>query len=334
LPGRSKVLPTEVDITTQLTRDISINCPLISAPMDTVTEATLAIALAQEGGIGIIHRNLPPERQRKMVDQVKRSVSAMIPDPITMDPDQTLSTALRLMGKYKIKGIPITKKNKLVGILTNRDLRTAKKHSTPIYDLMTKENLITLPEGSSMATAKKLLNNNRIEKLPVVDKKGNLRGLITLKDVEKNAQFPNSTKDSKGRLIVGAALGVTQNPIEHIEDLIRVGLDVLVIDSAHGHSEKVLKTIREIKKTFPKLQLIGGNVATAEGTRDLIKAGVDAVKVGVGPGSICTTRVVSGVGVPQITAISECVKAATKKNIPIISDGGIKLSGDITKAIA
>ena len=334
LPGRSKVLPTDVDIKTRLTQEISINCPLISAPMDTVTEATLAIALAQEGGIGIIHRNLPPERQRKMVDQVKRSVSAMIPDPITMDPDQTLSTALRLMDKYKIKGIPITKKNKLVGILTNRDLRTAKKHSTPIRDLMTQSNLVTLPEGSSMATAKKLLNKNRIEKLPVIDKKGNLRGLITLKDVEKNARFPNSTKDAKGRLMVGAALGVAQNPIEHVEDLIRVGLDVLVIDSAHGHSEKVLKTIREIKKTFPKLQLIGGNVATAEGTRDLIKAGVDAVKVGVGPGSICTTRVVSGVGVPQITAISECVKAASKKNIPIISDGGIKLSGDITKALA
>ena len=334
LPGHSKVLPTEVSLKTQLTQKISINCPLISAPMDTVTEAALAIALAQEGGIGIIHRNLPPERQRKMVDQVKRSVSAMIPDPITMDPDQTLSTALRLMEKYHITGIPITKKNKLVGILTNRDLRTAQKHSTPIRDVMTKSKLITLPEGSSLKKAKKLLNDNRIEKLPIVDKKGNLRGLITLKDVEKYAQFPNAAKDSKGRLIVGAALGVTQNRMEHIEDLMRVGLDILVIDSAHGHSEKVLKTIREIKKTFPEIQIIGGNVATAEGTRDLIKAGADAVKVGVGPGSICTTRVVTGVGVPQITAIAECVKVASKKNIPIISDGGIKLSGDITKAIA
>ena len=334
LPARSKVLPTEVDIKTQLTRDISINCPLVSAPMDTVTEASLAIALAQEGGIGIIHRNLPPERQRKMVDQVKRSVSAMIPDPITMDPDQTLTTALRLMSKYNITGIPITKKNKLVGILTNRDLRTAQKHSTRIRDVMTKSKLVTLPEGSSLKKAKKLLNDNRIEKLPIVDKTGHLRGLITLKDVEKYAQFPNATKDTKGRLMVGAALGVTQNPIEHIDDLMRVGLDVLVIDSAHGHSEKVLKTILEIKKTFSKLQVIGGNVATAEGTHDLIKVGVDAVKVGVGPGSICTTRVVSGVGVPQITAISECVKAASRKNIPIISDGGIKLSGDITKAIA
>ena len=334
LPNRSKVLPTKVDIKTQLTRKISINCPLISAPMDTVTEATLAIALAQEGGIGIIHRNLPQERQRKMVEQVKRSVSAMIPDPITMDPDQTLSTALRLMKKYNITGIPITKKNKLVGILTNRDLRTAQKHSTSIRDVMTKSKLVTLSEGSSLKKAKKLLNDNRIEKLPIIDKKGCLRGLITLKDVEKYAQFPNATKDTKGRLMVGAALGVTQNPIEHIDDLMRVGLDVLVIDSAHGHSEKVLKTILEIKKTFSKLQVIGGNVATAEGTHDLIKVGVDAVKVGVGPGSICTTRVVSGVGVPQITAISECVKAASRKNIPIISDGGIKLSGDITKAIA
>jgi len=277
LPGHSKVLPTEVSLKTQLTQKISINCPLISAPMDTVTEAALAIALAQEGGIGIIHRNLPPERQRKMVDQVKRSVSAMIPDPITMDPDQTLSTALRLMGKYHITGIPITKKNKLVGILTNRDLRTAQKHSTPIRDVMTKSKLVTLAEGSSLKKAKKLLNDNRIEKLPIVDKKGNLRGLITLKDIEKYAQFPNATKDSKGRLMVGAALGVAQNQMKHIEDLMRVGLDILVIDSAHGHSEKVLKTIREIKKTFPEIQIIGGNVATAEGTSDLIKAGVDAV---------------------------------------------------------
>jgi IMP dehydrogenase len=313
LPGYSKVLPTEVSLKTKLTQKISINCPLVSAPMDTVTEATLAIALAQEGGIGIIHRNLPPERQRKMVDQVKRSVSAMIPDPITMDPDQSLSAALRLMEKYHITGIPITKENRLVGILTNRDLRTAPKHSTPIRDVMTTSNLVTLPEGSSLKKAKKLLNDNRIEKLPIVDKKGDLRGLITLKDVEKYAQFPNATKDSKGRLMVGAALGVAQNRMEYIEDLIRVGLDVLVIDSAHGHSEKVLKTIREIKKAFPKIQIIGGNVATAEGTRDLIKAGVDAVKVGVGPGSICTTRVVTGVGVPQITAISECVKVASKK---------------------
>ena len=334
LPGRSKVLPADVDISTQLTRELSINCPLLSAPMDTVTEANLAIALAQEGGIGIIHRNLPPERQRKMVDQVKRSVSAMIPDPITMEPDQTLSTALRLMSKYHITGIPITKKSKLVGILTNRDLRTAKKHSTPIANLMTKTKLVTLQEGDSLQKAKKLLNDNRIEKLPVVDKKGNLRGLITLKDIEKEARYPNSAKDSNGRLMVGAALGVTQNPMEHIEDLVRVGLDVLVIDSAHGHSERVLNTIRKIKKSFPKLQVIGGNAATGEATRDLIKAGADAVKVGVGPGSICTTRVVSGVGVPQVTAIAECVKVAAKKDIPIISDGGIKLSGDITKAIA
>ena len=334
LPAYSKILPTNVDLSTRLTRKIKLKCPLISAPMDTVTETSLAIALAQEGGIGIIHRNLTPEKQRKMVDKVKRSVSVMIPDPITMGPDQKISEALQVMKKYNITGIPITLKKKLVGILTNRDLRFETNLNKKIKSLMTQEDLVTIPEGTPLAKSKQILHDNRIEKLLVVDKKGNLKGLITIKDIEKAGQFPNAAKDSKGRLLVGAALGVTQNPGKHIEDLVRVGLDVLVIDSAHGHSEKVLSTIREIKKSFPKLQIIGGNVATAERTTALIRAGVDAVKVGIGPGSICTTRVVSGVGVPQISAVSECVKVAKKKNIPIISDGGIKLSGDVTKAIA
>ena len=334
LPAYSKVLPANVDVSTRLTQKIKLKCPLISAPMDTVTETSLAIALAQEGGIGIIHRNLTPERQRKMVDKVKRSVSVMIPDPITLEPDQKISEALQVMKKYNIKGFPITQNKKLVGILTNRDLRFETNLNKKISTLMTKDNLITIPEGTSLAKSKEILHDNRIEKLLVVDKKGNLKGLLTIKDIEKSGRFPNAAKDSKGRLLIGAALGVTQNPAEHIDDLVRVGLDVLVIDSAHGHSEKVLSTIREIKKSFPKLQIIGGNVATAEGTAALIKAGVDAVKVGIGPGSICTTRVVSGVGVPQISAIAECVKVAEKKDIPVISDGGIKLSGDITKAIA
>jgi IMP dehydrogenase len=334
LPAYSKVLPANVDVSTRLTQKIKLKCPLISAPMDTVTETSLAIALAQEGGIGIIHRSLAPEKQRKMVDKVKRSVSVMIPDPITLEPDQKISEALQVMKKYNIKGFPITQNKKLVGILTNRDLRFETDLNKKISTLMTKDNLITIPEGTSLAKSKEILHDNRIEKLLVVDKKGNLKGLLTIKDIEKSGRFPNAAKDSKGRLLIGAALGVTQNPAEHIDDLVRVGLDVIVIDSAHGHSEKVLSTIREIKKSFPKLQIIGGNVATAEGTAALIKAGVDAVKVGIGPGSICTTRVVSGVGVPQISAIAECVKVAEKKNIPIISDGGIKLSGDITKAIA
>ncbi len=286
LPAHSKVLPANVKLSTRLTRKIKLNCPLISAPMDTVTETNLAIALAQEGGIGIIHRSLPPNKQRKMVDKVKRSVSAMIPDPITMDPDQKISEALEVMRKYNIKGIPITQNKKLVGILTNRDLRFESNLNKKIRSLMTKDDLVTIPEGTPLEKSKRILHDNRIEKLLVVDKKGHLKGLITIKDIEKSGQFPDAAKDSKGRLLVGAALGVTQNPVEHIEDLIRVGLDVLVIDSAHGHSEKVLATIREIKKTFPKLELIGGNVATAEGTTELIKAGVDAVKVGIGPGSI------------------------------------------------
>jgi len=333
LPARSRVLPNEVNIATRLTKTIRLGCPLISAPMDTVTETNLAIALAQEGGIGIIHRNLPPDLQRKMVDKVKRSVSAMIPDPITMHPDQNIAEALQEMKKYNISGIPITEGPRLVGILTNRDLRFETNLQKPIRSLMTQD-LVTIREGTPLDKCKEALHEHRIEKLLVVDKKGHLKGLVTIKDIEKAGRYPDASKDSKGRLLVGAALGVAKSPLEHIEALIQVGLDVLVIDSAHGHSEKVLKTIAEIKKSFPKLPVIGGNVATAKGTADLIKAGADAVKVGIGPGSICTTRIVTGVGVPQISAISECVKVAEKANIPIISDGGIKHSGDIAKAIA
>ena len=334
LPGHSTVLPNEVDVSTLLTQKIRLNCPLISSPMDTVTEASLAIALAQEGGIGIIHRNLSPVKQRKMVEKVKRSVSVMIPDPITMQPDQKIHEALDVMEKYNISGIPITQGKKLVGILTNRDLRFETDMEKSIRSLMTKDNLVTIPEGTPLEKSKQLLHDNRIEKLLVVNDEGNLKGLITIKDIEKAGQYPRAAKDAKGRLLAGAALGVAKSPMDHIETLIKVGLDVLVIDSAHGHSEKVLQTIRDIKKNFPDLQVIGGNVVTAEGTLALIKAGADAVKVGVGPGSICTTRIVTGVGVPQITAIAECVKAAAKHGIPVISDGGIKFSGDISKAIA
>jgi IMP dehydrogenase len=334
LPGHSTVLPNEVDVATQLTQKIRLNCPLVSSPMDTVTEASLAIALAQEGGIGIIHRNLTPDLQRKMVEKVKRSVSVMIPDPITMEPDQKIHEALDVMGKYNISGIPITQGKKLVGILTNRDLRFETDMDKSIHSLMTRDNLVTIPEGTPLEKSKQLLHDRRIEKLLVVNGEGTLKGLITIKDIEKAGQYPRAAKDSKGRLLAGAALGVATSPMNHVETLIKVGLDVLVIDSAHGHSEKVLQTIRDIKGNFPDLQVIGGNVATAEGTEALIKAGADAVKVGVGPGSICTTRIVTGVGVPQITAIAECVKAAEKHGIPIISDGGIKFSGDISKAIA
>ncbi|TDJ52655.1 MAG: IMP dehydrogenase [Nitrospina sp.] len=334
LPGYSKVLPADVDLATQLTRKIRLNCPLLSAPMDTVTEADLAIALAQEGGIGIIHRNLTADTQRKMIDRVKRSVSVVIKDPLTLEPDKKLRDALMMMEKYHITGIPIIKKKKLVGILTNRDIRFETKLDQPISQLMTRENLVTIKEGTSLEKSKKLLHDNRIEKLPVVDGKGNLKGLLTLKDILKSTEYPNAAKDAKGRLLVGAALGVSAHYMEHIEDMIGVGLDVLTIDSAHGHSEKVLQTITAIKKTFPRLQVIGGNVATAEGTLALIKAGVDAVKVGIGPGSICTTRVVTGVGVPQVTAVQKCTEAASKKGVPVISDGGIRNSGDITKAIA
>jgi len=335
LPGHSKVLPSEVEIRTRLTRTIRLNCPLVSAPMDTVTESGLAIALAQEGGIGIIHRNLDPKVQRKMVDKVKRATGVVIPDPITMRPGQKIREALEIKKKYNISGIPIVDgdNNRLVGILTNRDLRFETNFNKKVSELMTKK-LVTIAEGTGLDQAKKLLHENRIEKLLVVDKKGNLKGLLTIRDLEQSEKYPNAAKDDQGRLLVGAAIGAAPDPEEHIEALIHVGLDVLVVDSAHGHSEKVLETIRRARKGFPDLQIIGGNVATQEGAEALIKAGVDAVKVGIGPGSICTTRVVTGVGVPQISAVAECVKVADRKGIPVISDGGIRMSGDITKAIA
>ncbi|MFQ5673445.1 MAG: IMP dehydrogenase [Nitrospinales bacterium] len=334
LPGYSAVLPNEVNVATQLTRNIRLNCPLVSSPMDTVTEAELAIALAQEGGIGIIHRNMDPNKQRKHIDRVKRSVSIMIPDPITLEPSQKVGHALQVMKKYNITGIPITNEKKLVGILTNRDLWLENNHDRPISELMTKDNLITIPEGTTIKESKKILHENRIEKLPVVDAKGYLKGLITVKDIEKAGRYPNAAKDSRGRLLVGAALGVGGDYLGPIQSFIDVGLDVLAIDSAHGHSQKVLEAVREIKTCFPKLEVIGGNVATAEGALALIEAGADAIKVGIGPGSICTTRVVSGVGVPQVSAVAECSRVADKNGIPVISDGGIKFSGDITKAIA
>src|SRR3990167_6961143 len=297
VPARSSVLPKEVDISSYLTKKIKLNCPLVSAPMDTVTEAGLAIALAQEGGIGIIHKNLSIEEQVYEVDKVKRAVSGMIVDPITMSPNQNINEALEVMRKYRISGIPITE---------NRDLRFEIDRSKKISELMTKENLVTVPIGTTLEQSKELLHKNRIEKLLVVDREGNLKGLITIKDIEKSRKYPFAANDSVGRLIAGAAVGISADSGERVKALVKAGVNVIVVDTAHGHSEYVLKAIESIKGEYPALQVIGGNVATAEGTEDLIKAGVDAVKVGIGPGSICTTRIVAGVGVPQITAIAEC----------------------------
>ncbi len=333
-PARSAVQPKDVKISTKFTKKIKLNTPLVSAPMDTVTEAALAIALAQEGGIGIIHRNMPIRSQAKEVDKVKRSVSGMIPDPITMGPDQKISEALEVMKKYKISGIPITFNNKLSGILTNRDLRFETNLNKKISELMTKTGLVTVPVGTTLDQSKKILHKNKIEKLLVVDKNRILKGLITIKDIEKSIEYPSASKDKLGRLMVGAAIGVSLDEFDRVGALIKKGVDVLVVDSAHGHSESVLSMIRSIKKKFPKIEIVGGNVATMEGTKDLINAGVDGVKVGIGPGSICSTRVVAGVGVPQLTALAECVRAADKYKVPIIADGGIRYSGDITKAIA
>lgn len=334
IPAESAVLPREVDISTYLTRSIKLNMPLISAAMDTVTEAQTAIAMAREGGIGIIHRNMSIAAQAAEVDKVKKSESGMIVDPITMDPDQKIYEALEIMKKYRISGVPITRHGKLLGILTNRDLRFETQLDQPVSAVMTKENLITAPVGITLEESKKLLHKNRIEKLLVVDEENNLKGLITIKDIEKTIKYPNSCKDNLGRLRVGAAVGITSDRDERVEALLKAGADVIVIDTAHGHSRRVLEAIQEIKKNFPNCQLIAGNVATAEGTEALIKAGADAVKVGVGPGSICTTRVIAGVGVPQITAINDCARVAMRYGIPIIADGGIKFSGDITKALA
>ncbi len=334
LPAESDVVPKDVDTSTILTHSIPLNIPLLSAAMDTVTEANTAITMAREGGIGIIHKNLSIEAQAMEVDKVKKSESGMIRDPITMDPDQKIYEAQEIMRKYRISGVPVTKNGKLVGILTNRDLRFVTQLDEKIATVMTKDKLITVPEGTTLEQSKALLHKNRIEKLLVVDERNNLKGLITIKDIEKIRQYPNACKDDLGRLRVGAAIGPGKDREARAEVLLKAGADVLVIDTAHGHTKDVMEAIRDIKEGFPDCQLIAGNVATEAATEDLIKAGVDAVKVGVGPGSICTTRVIAGIGVPQISAIMASGRAARKYDIPIIADGGIKFSGDITKAIA
>jgi IMP dehydrogenase len=333
-PAWSEVLPAEVETRTCLTRQIALNIPIVSAAMDTVTESHLAIALAQQGGIGIIHRNMTIERQAEEVDRVKRSESGMIVDPITIGPDQSIADAQRLMNRYRISGVPVTKDGRLVGILTNRDLRFENRFDLPISEVMTKENLITVPVGTTLEQAEAILHRHRVEKLLVVDDHYNLKGLITVKDIQKKLKYPISAKDSQGRLRVGAAIGATGDFLERAQELVARKVDVLAIDTAHGHSGRVMNAVKTIKCKLPQVQLVTGNVATYEGARELISLGVDGIKVGIGPGSICTTRVVSGAGVPQITAISECSRAAREAGVPLIADGGIKYSGDITKAIA
>jgi len=334
IPAESSVLPRDIDVSTRLTERITLRIPLVSAAMDTVTESKTAIAMAQEGGIGIIHRNLPVWSQAAEVEKVKKYESGMIIDPITVAPDQKISDAQAIMNKYGISGLPVTKNGKLVGILTNRDLRFEKRHDRPVSEVMTKDNLVTVKPGVDLDQAKELLHQHRIEKLLVVDDQFELKGLITVKDIEKKIQYPNASKDERGRLRVAAAVGVGADWEERVESLVRAGADLIAVDTAHGHSKNVLDVIGQIRRRYPDLDLAGGNVATAEGTTALIHAGVNAVKVGVGPGSICTTRIVSGVGVPQITAIGSCAKAAARHNVPIIADGGIKYSGDITKGLA
>jgi IMP dehydrogenase len=333
-PARSDVMPREADVSTLLTSQLPLTIPLLSAAMDTVTESRLAIALAQEGGIGIVHKNLSIEAQAAEVDKVKRSESGMIVDPITMAPHQLVQDALEVMSRYRISGIPITQGRKLVGILTNRDLRFVTDMQQPIEQLMTKDNLVTVSEGTSLDEAQRLLHAHRIEKLLVVDANYHLTGLITIKDIEKRKKYPHACKDDLGRLRVGAAIGLTPDRHERLAELVRCGVDVVVVDSAHGHSTNVLAAIEEVKKAEPELQVIGGNVATAQATRDVINAGADAVKVGMGPASICTTRVVAGTGVPQLTAIAACARVGEQYGIPIIADGGIKYSGDVVKALA
>ena len=334
LPAQSDVLPRDTDVATLLTNDIELNIPLLSAAMDTVTEANLAIALAQEGGIGIIHKNLGIAAQAAEVDKVKRSESGMIVDPITMAPRQRVQEAIEVMTRYRISGIPITEGPKLVGILTNRDLRFVTDLQQPVSTLMTSENLVTVSQGTSLDEAQKLLHQHRIEKLLVVDNAFHLKGLITIKDIEKRRRYPLACKDGLGRLRVGAAIGLGEDRHERLAELERYGVDVVVVDSAHGHATSVLSAVEEAKKKHPGLQIIGGNVATAEATNALINAGADAVKVGMGPSSICTTRVVAGIGVPQLTAVAECAKVGERFGVPIIADGGIKYSGDIVKALA
>ncbi len=334
VPAKSQVLPSEVDTRTRLSRNIQLNIPIVSAAMDTVTEARLAIAMAQEGGIGIVHRVLSPTDQAAEIDKVKKSESGMILDPITISPDQTIRDAHDLMARYRISGIPVTKAGKLVGILTNRDLRFEARMELKVSQVMKRDKLITAPEGTSLEKAREILHEHRIEKLPVVNKQFELKGLITIKDIEKRIKYPNACKDAHGRLRVGAALGVGPDTADRVALLVKAGVDVVVVDTAHGHSQAVLDTVKMVRKAHPKLDIIAGNIATAQAAKDLVKAGVDAVKVGVGPGSICTTRMVSGAGMPQLTAIADCARALAGSGVPVIADGGIKYSGDITKALA
>lgn len=334
IPAASDVLPNQVELSTQLTKDIKLNIPMISSGMDTVTESRMAIAMAREGGLGVIHKNMSIEEQAHEVDKVKRSEHGVIVDPIYLSPQNLLSDAEELMHKYKISGVPVTENGKLVGIITNRDMRFESDMIRIIGACMTKEGLVTAPEGTSLETAKQILREHRIEKLPLVNGDGELKGLITIKDIEKATKYPNAAKDGSGRLLVGAAVGVSKDMYDRLDALVAAKADVIIVDTAHGHSAGVLRTLKEIKAAYPHIPVIAGNVATAAGTEALIEAGADAVKVGIGPGSICTTRVIAGIGVPQITAVYESAKVARRYGIPIIADGGIKYSGDIAKAIA
>lgn len=334
MPNKSEILPREVSLKTKLTKTIELSIPLISAGMDTVTESKMAIAMAREGGIGIIHKNMTIEQQASEVDRVKRQENGVISDPIYLSPEHTLQDAENLMAQYRISGVPITVDGKLVGILTNRDTTFENDFSKKIKDVMTKDNLVTAPPNTTIEEAKELLRKHKIEKLPLVDEQGYLKGLITIKDIEKTKEYPNAAKDTKGRLRCGAAVGVTANMMERVDALVKVNVDVITLDTAHGHSKGVLDAVKTIKSKYPELQIIAGNVATAEATEDLIKAGADCVKVGIGPGSICTTRVVAGVGVPQLTAVMDCAEVGRKYGVPVIADGGIKYSGDIVKALA
>ena len=334
VPAYSEVVPTQVSTQTQLTRNITLNTPLLSSAMDTVTESRMAIAMAQQGGIGVVHRNLNIEAQAGEIDKVKRSESGMIVDPVTIGPDQMISDALEVMRRYRISGVPVTQGQKLVGILTNRDLRFETRTDIPISEVMTKKNLVTVPVGTTLEEAEQILHEHRIEKLLVVNDDYELKGLITVKDIQKKLKYPNASKDEKGRLRVGGAIGATGDFLERAAELVKARADVLVLDSAHGHQIRVLEAVREVKKRFPDVDLLAGNVATYEGAKALIEAGADAIKVGIGPGSICTTRMVTGAGMPQVTAIAEAYRAASEHDIPVIADGGIKYSGEVTKAIA
>lgn len=335
IPAKSEILPRDVDVSTKLADTIKLNIPLISAGMDTVTESAMAIAIARQGGIGVIHKNMKVEEQAEEVDRVKRSESGVITNPFYLSPEHKVHDAEALMAKYRISGVPIVDENKkLVGIITNRDLRFIRNYSTPIYEVMTKENLVTAPVGTTLKEAEEILQRHKIEKLPLVDKNGVLKGLITIKDIEKATQYPHAAKDKHGRLLVGAAVGVAKDTMRRVANLVEAEVDMIVVDTAHGHSKGVLETVHHLRKQYPDLVIVAGNVATGEGTRDLIEAGASVVKVGIGPGSICTTRVVAGIGVPQITAIYDCATVARQYGVPIIADGGIRYSGDIVKALA